>query len=390
MYTESPLLYQKVNAPEFVNKRLLIITYFNMGYSIEHTVKQLSVTGKYCEEIIHIFQTYGLKALLKRDFGLRQKKDQKKLNEYELSLLKSLVRHSPPKNQNKWTYNNLAEIINHSGLFKNEISLGALRVIMLSKDIDINAWKNHPLDKNDEHFQTITNVVSINDAIVSKTIKDYELDIAMTEEIIKDLLQHKKAVTILNVFLSYKQHYNLPKLSIYKFSKLLKNHLPQWENYKLQSHQELNVVEKKISLSDQEKHTLLKISENTALPKMVRMRAKICLELNKEANISEIEENMGCSRSMIYRVYHLYKENGIESIAITKQSSQKSYGGPHTTTSIKKYPNLVTDIQDVISEPPKNKSKWTIVAITAELRKRNYIISTTSVAKLLNYHRIIY
>lgn len=85
MYTESPLLYQKVNAPEFVNKRLLIITYFNMGYSIEHTVKQLSVTGKYCEEIIHIFQTYGLKALLKRDFGLRQKKDQKKLNEYELN-----------------------------------------------------------------------------------------------------------------------------------------------------------------------------------------------------------------------------------------------------------------------------------------------------------------
>jgi len=389
LYTESPLLYQKVNAPEFVNKRLLIITYFNMGYSVAYMSTQLSVTEKYCDKIIRMFQTYGLKALLKRDFGLRQKKEQKKLNNYEISLLHSLVRHSPPKNYKKWTYNYLTEIINQSALFENEIGLCTLRSIMISKGIDLNAWKHQILDINDVHYQTITHLVNILDTIVSKAINDYELDIALTENIIKDLLSDQKAVTIFNVFVSYKKHYNLPKLSIYKFSKLLKNQFPRWEYYKEESHKNQNIVEKKITLSKTEVDTLTKISENPDVPRLSRMRAIICLELNKETNVKEIEERTKVSKSMIYRVYHRYQEAGIQCITLKKRVN-KSNHGPYVTKSVKKYPHLVSDIQALVSVPPSHKSKWTIEEITKELRNRNYSISTTSVAKLIQYHRITY
>lgn len=389
VYTESPLLYQKVSAPEFVNKRLLIITYFNMGYSVAYTATQLSVNEKYCDKIIRVFQTYGLKALLKRDFGLRQKKEQKKLNNDEISLLQSLVRHTPPKNYKKWTYNYLTEIINQSALFENEIGLCTLRSIMISKGIDLNAWKYQSLNIDDVHFQTITHLVNILDTVVSKTINDYELDITLTENIIKDLLSDQKAVTIFNVFISYKQHYNLPKLSIYKFSNLLKNQFPRWENYKEESHKNQNIVEKKITLSETEVDTLTKISENPDVPRLSRMRAIICLELNKETNVKEIEERTKVSKSMIYRVYHRYQEDGIQCITLKKRV-QKPNHRPYATVSVKKYPHLVSDIQALVSIPPSHKSKWTIEEITKELRNRNYTISTTSVAKLIQFHRIAY
>lgn len=390
MYTESPHLYQKVSAPEFVNKRLLIVTYFNMGYNNAYIAQQLSVTEKYCDEIIHIFQTYGIKALLKRDFGLRRKKEQKKFNANELSLLQSLVRHNPPKNYTKWTFNNLTEIINHSGLFENQISLVTLRSIMLSKEIKLDAWKQNLLDLNDIHYKTITDLIKIYDAIVLKSINDYDLDISLTESIIDDLLKQKKAISILNVFLSYKQHYNLPKLSIYKFSKLLKNQFPKWDTHKQDNHKNHTFKEKKISLSDADIKTLLNISQNTTLPRISRMRAVICLELNTETNIKEIEEKTGLSRSMIYRVYYQFKKDGLNSIDIKKRASKKAYSGPRITTSIKKYPNLINDIKAVVSAPPINKSKWTIETITNELRNQNYTISTTSVAKLIHHHQITY
>ena len=322
VYIESPLLHLKVNAPEFVNKRLLIITYLNMGYSTADIALQLSLKEKYCIEIIHIFKTYGLKALIKRDFGLRQKKEQKKFNEYELNLLKCLVRHTPPKNQKKWTCNILTEIVNHSASFKNQISLDTLRRIMKSKGIDLNAWKHNPLNKNDENFQSISDIVNIFEPIEKKILKDFELDIALTEKIIKNLIEHKKAVTILNVFLKYKQHYNLPKLSIYKFSKLLKNELPNWGAYKQKSNHYNR--ENKISLSETEKDILIQMSSNTALPKTTRIRAKICLQLHEESSIKKIEEKTGHSRNMIYRVYNSYKEKGVTDLNIKKKRTQKT------------------------------------------------------------------
>lgn len=390
MYTESPLLYQKVNAPEFVNKRLLIITYFNMGYNTAYIAKQLSVTQKYCDEIIRMFETHGFKALLKRDFGLRKKKQQKKLNETEISLLQSLVRHTPPKNYNKWTYNNLTEIINHSGLFENQISLGTLRSIMLSKEIKLDDWKKNPLDNDNIHFQAITDVINITDAIFKKSLNDYELDIALTKSILDDLLEQNKAITILNIFLSYKQHYNLPKLSIYKFSKLLKNQFPSWEAQKLESHKNHIYKERKIILSDTEVETLTKILQNPETPRLSRMRATICLELNKETNVKEIEERTKLSRSMIYRMYHLYQENGIQCVTIKTRTSTNVNGTPKITSSVKKYPNLATDIQVIVSSLPSDKTRWTIKKITYELRKRKYSISTTSVSKIIHHNRIAY
>lgn len=390
VYTESPHLYQKVSVPEFVKKRLLIITYFNMGYSISHTATQLSLTEKYCDEIIRIFQTYGLKALMKRDFGLRKKKDQKKLNDYELSLLQSLVRHTPPKNYNKWTFQNLSEIISHSDLFENQISLCSLRSIMLSKEIKLNEWQHNPLDPDDVHFQTISDLININDFIIKKSLNDYELDITLTERIIDDLLKQKKAINILNVFLNYKQHYNLPKLSIYKFSQLLKNQFPQWETYKQESQKIHTIKEKKIELTETDVNTLVNIAENTSLPRICRMRAAICLELNTETNIKDIEEKTGLSRSMVYRVYHRYKNDGLNSIYIKKRESQKTYNGINVPTTVKKYPNIIVDIQDIVSSTPEDKTKWTIEKITYELRKRKYSISTTSVSKIIHHNRIAY
>ncbi len=390
VYTESPLLYQKVNAPEFVNRRLLIITYYNMGYSKAYIARQLAIKEKYCEEIINIFHNYGLKALLKRDYGLKQKKDQKKFTNDELNLLQNLVRHKPPKNHNKWTYNLLAETINHSSIFENNISLCTLRAIMLSKKIDLNAWKDAPLKITDENFEIITNLISKNDDLVTKIIKDYELDVPLTEEIIKDLSDQKRPISIINVFLKYKHHYNLPKLSIYKFSNLLKNYLPQWQMLKQQSFKNYNVGEKKITLSQGEVDQLLKISDNPEVPKISRMRAKICLELNKETIMSDIEQRTGCSISMIYRVYNKFKDEGIECITLKKRVSKKVKRGPYITTSIKKYPDLLTEIKSIVSSQPKDKTRWTIVKITKELQNRNYIISTTSISKLIIHHQIVY
>jgi transposase len=93
---------------------------------------------------------------------------------------------------------------------------------------------------------------------------------------------------------------------------------------------------------------------------------------------------------MVYRVYHQYKKHGLDCIQTKKRVSTKMNYGPYVTTSIKKYPQLLSDIQAMVSVPPQNKSKWTIESITTELHKINYKISTTSVAKLIKHHQIKY
>ncbi len=390
LYTEFPLLYNKINVPEFVNRRILIVTYHNMGYPNDYIAEKLSVTPKYCSNIISIFHSLGSSALLKRDFGKRNKKMQKKLNDNEIKLIQNIVRHTPPRSQNKWTYNILTIIINNSGLFSNPISLGALRAIMISHNIALDAWKSTPLKKEDTDFNKISDLISHYNSFEAKSFKDFDLDIPAVDKIIDDLISEQKAITLINVYLRYKQMFNLPKLSIYKFTKLLKYNFKNWDHIKQQNSTNQYVNDKILMLSDSEKEFLNNIIDTQTSVSIIKKRAQICLELAKGTSINDIEDTFGYSKSMIYKVYRNFLEFGINSVPLKKRKKKMIKKNFYTVDFVKKYPNLEKEIREIISLPPKNKHHWTIVDITKELKSKNYNISTTSIAKIINNKDIQY
>lgn len=381
-----------IDHPDFIKKRILIISYIHLGYDCAYIAKVLEISEENCLHIINVFTKYGFKAILKRDFGLTRKKVQKKLNSDEIFLIKKIVRSKPPVGLNKWTYNAITNIINNSGWFTRKISLGTLRLIILSQNIDMDEWKSNPIDSSDPKNKNILHLINGYEQIETKSIKEFDLDVEAVQSIISDLVVKSKTITLMNVFIKYKEIYNLPKLTIYIFSKLLKNNLPNWKQLKEQSPKQYYTLDKSIKLNNQEKKELMATSESKSTDDFTRLRAKICIEFEQGFYPVKISEKLGCSVSMIYTTYKRYKQHGIKSIVNGPQNSNSiKKEGKYIPISIKKYPDLISEIKNIVSTtPPGKKQNWTIAKITQTLHDKKYEISTTSIAKLIQYHNIDY
>lgn len=122
-------------------------------------------------------------------------------------------------------------------------------------------WKSNPIDSSDPKNKNILHLINGYEQIETKSIKEFDLDVEAVQSIISDLVVKSKTITLMNVFIKYKEIYNLPKLTIYIFSKLLKNNLPNWKQLKEQSPKQYYTLDKSIKLNNQEKRSLWQLQK---------------------------------------------------------------------------------------------------------------------------------
>ncbi|MEZ4910133.1 MAG: hypothetical protein R2774_04650 [Saprospiraceae bacterium] len=377
--------------PEFAKKRILVITYFKLGYDIAYITKMINCKASFCENIIEVYTKNGINALMKKNLDFKMNKQHSKLKSEDVQLLSTIVNLKPPQNSSKWTYALLTSVINHSGLFNKSICLATVRKTILLNNIDIEAWKSRSYELNDQNLVQIRNTINQLNDIKLYENKNFELDIELIKTIIQKIKDANSSITILNVFLEYKKHHSNTKLTIFVFSKLLKNSFPNWQEIKAQIPRRHGQSFKKvIIISENEVTELNRIINSLEYNSLIHMRAKICLEMAHGFNANLIAETLGCSKSMVYTVYDLFKKKRIQGILYLK--TRNSSAQNQNIRIITKYPTILRELQRIIDSNSANHMEppLTINEITKRLNLIGIKISNTSVSNLLKSNNINY